>query len=195
MRRRLDDILVLTGRISCTSRASRCSSRTSPSTRCCSRSCSSTFRGVVLQRTAFAIAASCDEPHHLGDGNRGGPEHRPHQRRDRPVPQLPMWRPAVLVGRSLADILSASMCALIVALTGLAIGWSPEDGILRCSPGSASSCSSPTRSRGTAAASGSSARGRVGAGAGPDRPLPARVRLQRARPDQRMPTVVRAIAD
>ena len=39
---------------------------------------------------------------------------------------LPMWRPAVLVGRSLADLLTASVCAAIVAATGLAIGWRPE---------------------------------------------------------------------
>ena len=39
---------------------------------------------------------------------------------------LPMWRPAVLVGRSLADLLTATLCALIVALTGLAVGWRPE---------------------------------------------------------------------
>lgn len=38
---------------------------------------------------------------------------------------LPMWRPAVLVARSLADILSAVVCASIVAMTGLAIGWRP----------------------------------------------------------------------
>lgn len=36
---------------------------------------------------------------------------------------LPMWRAAVLVGRSMADLLTAALCALIVALTGLAIGW------------------------------------------------------------------------
>ena len=36
---------------------------------------------------------------------------------------LPMWRPAVLVGRSLADLLTASLCALVVAVTGLAVGW------------------------------------------------------------------------
>lgn len=42
---------------------------------------------------------------------------------------LPMWRPAVLVGRSLADLLTATLCASIVALTGLAIGWRPERGI------------------------------------------------------------------
>jgi len=42
---------------------------------------------------------------------------------------LPMWRPAVLVGRSLADLLTAALCALIVALTGLAIGWRPQGSI------------------------------------------------------------------
>lgn len=39
---------------------------------------------------------------------------------------LPMWRPAVLVGRSLADLLTATLCASIVLLTGLAIGWRPD---------------------------------------------------------------------
>lgn len=38
---------------------------------------------------------------------------------------LPMWRPAVLVGRSLADLVTAMLCTLIVAVTGLAIGWRP----------------------------------------------------------------------
>jgi ABC-2 type transport system permease protein len=38
---------------------------------------------------------------------------------------LPMWRSAVLVGRSMADLLSAALCVTIVALTGLAIGWRP----------------------------------------------------------------------
>src|SRR4029077_13228083 len=42
---------------------------------------------------------------------------------------LPMWRPAVLVGRSVADLLTATLCALIVALTGLAIGWRPQGSI------------------------------------------------------------------
>ncbi|MGF7238062.1 MAG: ABC transporter permease [Frankia sp.] len=39
---------------------------------------------------------------------------------------LPMWRPSVLVGRSIADVLTAAVCAAIVALTGLAIGWRPH---------------------------------------------------------------------
>ncbi|WP_227999020.1 ABC transporter permease [Nocardia australiensis] len=42
---------------------------------------------------------------------------------------LPMWRSAILVGRSLADLLTALLCALIVALTGLALGWRTETSI------------------------------------------------------------------
>lgn len=42
---------------------------------------------------------------------------------------LPMWRPAVLVGRSLADLLTAAICATFVAVTGLAIGWRPDAGV------------------------------------------------------------------
>lgn len=41
---------------------------------------------------------------------------------------LPMWRPAVLVGRSLADLLTAVLCTTFVVLTGLAIGWRPDAG-------------------------------------------------------------------
>jgi ABC-2 type transport system permease protein len=43
---------------------------------------------------------------------------------------LPMWRSAVLVGRSMADLLSATLCVTIVALTGLAIGWRTGSGAL-----------------------------------------------------------------
>ena len=39
---------------------------------------------------------------------------------------LPMWRPSVLVGRTLSDLLSASVCVAMVVLTGLAIGWRPH---------------------------------------------------------------------
>ena len=38
---------------------------------------------------------------------------------------LPMWRSAVLVGRSAADLLTSCLCALIVGLTGLVVGWRP----------------------------------------------------------------------
>jgi ABC transporter DrrB family efflux protein len=43
---------------------------------------------------------------------------------------LPMWRSAVLVGRSIADLMTATLCALIVALTGLAVGWRTSAGFL-----------------------------------------------------------------
>jgi ABC transporter DrrB family efflux protein len=39
---------------------------------------------------------------------------------------LPMWRPAVLVGRTLADLLTAALCIAIVLATGLAVGWRPD---------------------------------------------------------------------
>lgn len=42
---------------------------------------------------------------------------------------LPIWRAAVLVGRSVADLLTAAVCVAMVALTGLAIGWRPEAGV------------------------------------------------------------------
>jgi ABC-2 type transport system permease protein len=38
---------------------------------------------------------------------------------------LPMWRSAVLVGRSIADLLTASVCVTIVAMAGLVVGWRP----------------------------------------------------------------------
>ncbi|HLI56187.1 MAG TPA: ABC transporter permease [Actinomycetota bacterium] len=36
---------------------------------------------------------------------------------------LPMWRSAVLAGRSVTDLLTSMLCALIVGVTGLAVGW------------------------------------------------------------------------
>jgi len=41
---------------------------------------------------------------------------------------MPMWGPAVLIGRSISDVLTSMMCALIVAVTGLAVGWRPDAG-------------------------------------------------------------------
>jgi len=41
---------------------------------------------------------------------------------------LPMWRPGILVARSVTDLLTALVCAAIVAATGFAIGWSPNNG-------------------------------------------------------------------
>ena len=39
---------------------------------------------------------------------------------------LPMWRASILVGRSVADLLTAALCTAIVLVTGLAIGWRPD---------------------------------------------------------------------
>lgn len=41
---------------------------------------------------------------------------------------LPMWSPAVLIGRSLTDLLTATLCTLIVAGAGLVVGWRPATG-------------------------------------------------------------------
>ena len=41
---------------------------------------------------------------------------------------LPMWPPAVLIGRALTDLLTASICTGIVLATGLVVGWRPETG-------------------------------------------------------------------
>ena len=43
---------------------------------------------------------------------------------------LPIWRPAVLIGRSAADLMTSCLCALIVGLTGLVVGWRSGAGIL-----------------------------------------------------------------
>ncbi|MBL7499433.1 ABC transporter permease [Frankia sp. CNm7] len=43
---------------------------------------------------------------------------------------LPIWRAAVLVGRSLSDLLAAALCMTMVVLTGLAIGWRPHASVL-----------------------------------------------------------------
>jgi ABC-2 type transport system permease protein len=43
---------------------------------------------------------------------------------------LAMWRPAVLVGRTLADLLTAVVCSAFVAVTGLVVGWRPEGSVL-----------------------------------------------------------------
>ncbi len=41
---------------------------------------------------------------------------------------LPMWTWAILTGRSITDLLTATICAVIVTLTGLVVGWqAPSD--------------------------------------------------------------------
>ena len=48
---------------------------------------------------------------------------------------LPMWPVAVLVGRSVSDVLSSALCVAIVALTGLAVGWRTETGLASVAAG------------------------------------------------------------
>jgi ABC transporter DrrB family efflux protein len=43
---------------------------------------------------------------------------------------LPMARGTILIGRTFADVLSSILCGTIVVITGLAIGWRPDDGVL-----------------------------------------------------------------
>jgi len=48
---------------------------------------------------------------------------------------LPMWRPAVLAGRSVADLMTAAICAGFVAATGLVVGWRPTTDIASVAAG------------------------------------------------------------
>jgi ABC-2 type transport system permease protein len=41
---------------------------------------------------------------------------------------LPMWPAAVLVGRSITDVLAATLCTLTIAVSGLVVGWRPGTG-------------------------------------------------------------------
>ena len=43
---------------------------------------------------------------------------------------LAMWPSAVLVARSLADLVTATLCAAIVGVVGLIVGWSPDGPLL-----------------------------------------------------------------
>jgi ABC-2 type transport system permease protein len=42
---------------------------------------------------------------------------------------LPIWRASVLIGRSIADLITAALCAGFVAATGLVIGWHPTSSV------------------------------------------------------------------
>lgn len=48
---------------------------------------------------------------------------------------LPMWPAAVLVGRSVTDVLTAALCTAIVAAVGLVVGWRPDTGPLQVAGG------------------------------------------------------------
>jgi ABC transporter DrrB family efflux protein len=42
---------------------------------------------------------------------------------------LPMARSSILAGRTFSDLLASILCATIVLLTGLVIGWRPDNGV------------------------------------------------------------------
>jgi ABC-2 type transport system permease protein len=48
---------------------------------------------------------------------------------------LAMWPAALLVGRSVADLLTAMLCAAMVAIVGLIVGWTPSGGVLDIAAG------------------------------------------------------------
>jgi len=55
---------------------------------------------------------------------------------------LPMWRGAVLVGRTASDVIYNVLSLLIMALTGLLVGWRIHTSVFEAV--SASPCSSPS---------------------------------------------------
>ena len=67
---------------------------------------------------------------------------------------LPMARAAVLAGRTLADIVTNTMSALILVVTGLLIGFAFNSTVGDSSLASSWSCCSATRSRGSSPGSG-----------------------------------------
>jgi ABC transporter DrrB family efflux protein len=48
---------------------------------------------------------------------------------------LPMWRPSILIARSITDLLSALICTTIVVVAGLVVGWRPTTGVLSVAAG------------------------------------------------------------
>ena len=55
---------------------------------------------------------------------------------------LPIYPAAILVGRSISSLIHSSIGIIVMALTGLLIGWRIRDGIVeRCSPSRCCCCS------------------------------------------------------
>ena len=48
---------------------------------------------------------------------------------------LPIWMPAFLIGRSISDLLAATVCTLTVAVTGFIVGWRPTTSLLEIAGG------------------------------------------------------------
>ena len=99
---------------------------------------------------------------------------------------LPMARSAILAGRTLSDLLAAMLCATIVVITGWVIGWRPENGLAGVVAGLAVAVLfAYALSWFTACIGLHGERSGVGAGRRADDPVPARVRVDRARARRR----------
>ena len=109
---------------------------------------------------------------------------------------LPMWRASVLVGRTLSDLLSACVCAAIVAVTGLAVGWHTGHGLLSVLGGFGVALLFSYALTWPTACLGLLRQGaRVGHVHRLRGHLPARLRFERLGPTRHMPSWLRLIAD
>ena len=68
---------------------------------------------------------------------------------------LPMWTPAVLVGRTLADLLRNVFVVILMMVVGFLVGWRIHTSLLALVPGVLSCCCSASRCRGSSPPSGS----------------------------------------
>ena len=94
---------------------------------------------------------------------------------------LAMWPAAVLVGRSLTDLLTAMLCTAIVALVGLIVGWTPDGTPLQTAAGFAVFLLfGYALSLGMRLPRDRRQRHRIRPEHRPDRPIPPLIRLQRA---------------
>src|SRR5262249_42607823 len=107
-----------------------------------------------------------------------------------------MWRPAVLVGRSVADLLTATLCTSIVVVTGLAIGWRPDGSLAAAIGGVAIFLLFAYAMSWVCACLGIVSKGPESAqGVGLVILSPLAIVSNAMVPTQRMPTILRTIAD
>jgi len=109
---------------------------------------------------------------------------------------LPMWRPAVLVSRSITDLLTSCLCALMVAITGLCVGWRPTGGVGSIAAGFAIFLLFAYALSWGCACLGLASKGPESAqGVGLVILFPLAIVSNALVPTERMPTVIRAFAD
>lgn len=109
---------------------------------------------------------------------------------------LPMWGPAVLASRSIADLLTSCLCALMVAITGLCVGWHPTGGVGSIAAGFAIFLLFAYALSWGSACLGMVSKGPESAqGMGLVILFPLAIVSNALVPTQRMPAVIRAVAD